>query len=139
MSSPAVLIVEDDANLREALFDTLNSDTLSVLTADSGPSALDILNTNDVGLVISDLQMEPMDGVTLLGEILYLQGDYRAAQVEVEALLRLGDPAPSVLRMAAELVVLRLGSRGDRVRMVRWPSIWSNRRFSPALIARYRS
>ena len=69
MSHPAVLIVEDDANLREALFDTLNSDELPVLTADNGPAALDIIDTNAVGLVVSDLQMEPMDGATLLGKI----------------------------------------------------------------------
>lgn len=69
MTQPAVLIVEDDANLREALFDTLNSDSLSVLTADSGPAALDILDNEAVGLVVSDLQMQPMDGVTLLGKI----------------------------------------------------------------------
>jgi two-component system response regulator FlrC len=69
MTSQAVLIVEDDANLREALFDTLSCDTLPVFTADSGPCALDILNKEQVGLVISDLQMEPMDGATLLGKI----------------------------------------------------------------------
>jgi two-component system response regulator FlrC len=69
MTSPAVLIVEDDANLREALFDTLNCEALPVLTADNGLSALDILNKEQVGLVISDLQMEPMDGATLLGKI----------------------------------------------------------------------
>ncbi|MCP5093016.1 MAG: sigma-54-dependent Fis family transcriptional regulator, partial [Gammaproteobacteria bacterium] len=69
MMQPAVLIVEDDANLREALFDTLNSDSLQVLTADSGPAALDILDNEAVGLVVSDLQMQPMDGVTLLGKI----------------------------------------------------------------------
>jgi two-component system response regulator FlrC len=69
MTQPAVLIVEDDANLREALFDTLNSETLPVLTADNGVSALDILNSEPVGLVVSDLQMEPMDGATLLGKI----------------------------------------------------------------------
>ena len=69
MSHPAVLIVEDDANLREALFDTLRSDTLPVFTADSGPAALDILENEAVGLVVSDVQMEPMDGVTLLGKI----------------------------------------------------------------------
>ena len=69
MHSPAVLIVDDDANLREALFDTLQSDSLPVLMAENGPAALDILSKNDIGLVISDLQMEPMDGVTLLGEI----------------------------------------------------------------------
>lgn len=69
MTNPAVLIVEDDANLREALFDTLNCDSLPVLTADNGLTALEILNKADVGLVISDLQMEPMDGSTLLGRI----------------------------------------------------------------------
>ena len=43
MTQPAVLIVEDDANLREALFDTLCSDSQPVLTADSGPAALEII------------------------------------------------------------------------------------------------
>jgi len=69
VNHPAVLIVEDDANLREALFDTLNSDELPVLTADNGLKALEILDSNSVGLVVSDLQMKPMDGVTLLEKI----------------------------------------------------------------------
>ena len=69
MADAAVLIVEDDANLREALFDTLSGDSVPVLTADSGPQALEILDREPVGLVVSDLQMEPMDGVTLLGRI----------------------------------------------------------------------
>lgn len=69
MTQPAVLIVEDDENLREALFDTLHSDTQPVLTADSGPAALEIIDSTMVGLVVSDLQMEPMDGVTLLARI----------------------------------------------------------------------
>ena len=69
MTQPAVLIVEDDAALREALFDTLNSDDQPVLTADSGAAALEIIDSALVGLVVSDLQMKPMDGVTLLSEI----------------------------------------------------------------------
>ncbi len=69
MTTPAVLIVEDDANLREALFDTLNSDDTPVLTADDGTAALDILERERVGLVVTDWQMAPMDGITLLGRI----------------------------------------------------------------------
>ncbi len=69
MTTPAVLIVEDDANLREALFDTLNSDDTPVLTADDGTAALDILERERVGLVVTDWQMAPMDGLTLLGRI----------------------------------------------------------------------
>ncbi len=69
MTNPAVLIVEDDANLREALLETLQCDEQPVLTADNGVTALDILNREPVGLVISDLQMQPMDGATLLRRI----------------------------------------------------------------------
>ncbi len=69
MATPAVLIVEDDAKLREALFDTLNSDDMPVLTADDGVAALDILEREHVGLVVTDWQMAPMDGITLLGRI----------------------------------------------------------------------
>ena len=81
MTQPAVLIVEDDASLREALFDTLNSSEQPVLTAENGPDALDIIDHEPVGLVVSDLQMEPMDGVTLLGKIreqyCYRGGQYK--------------------------------------------------------------
>ncbi len=69
MTSPAVLIVDDDANLREALLDSLQSDSWSVLTADSGLRALEVLNEKPVSLVISDLQMRPMDGAVLLQKI----------------------------------------------------------------------
>ena len=69
MATPAVLIVEDDVNLREALFDTLNSDNLPVFTADDGTSALDILERENVGLVVTDWRMAPMDGMTLLGRL----------------------------------------------------------------------
>ncbi len=69
MTNSAILIVEDDANLREALFDTLASDEQPVLVADNGVTALEIINSCSVGLVVSDWQMEPMDGLTLLENI----------------------------------------------------------------------
>ncbi len=69
MTEPAVLIVEDDPHLREALYDTLAGESLNVLTADGGAAALEILDSEPVGLVVSDLQMTPMDGTTLLRRI----------------------------------------------------------------------
>lgn len=69
MSEPAVLIVEDDANLRQALSDTLSGSDYPVFSAKSGPEALSILNRESVGLVVSDVQMEPMSGHELLGHI----------------------------------------------------------------------
>ena len=69
MDCPGVLIVEDDPNLREALSDTLNSGDVTVLEAESGPEALAILEREPIGLVVSDIQMKPMDGTELLAKI----------------------------------------------------------------------
>lgn len=64
-----VLIVEDDDDLREALVDTLELDGYGVVVAEDGVSALAVLASQQVGLVISDVQMQPMDGEALLVEI----------------------------------------------------------------------
>jgi two-component system, response regulator FlrC len=69
MADAAVLIVEDDANLRAALSDTLAGSAFPVFAAGSGKEALNILDRERVGLVVSDIQMEPMNGHELLGEI----------------------------------------------------------------------
>lgn len=69
MTNAAVLIVEDDAHLREALLDTLGDGDHPVFAAGSGPEALEILKCEDIGLVVSDIQMEPMDGNELLDKI----------------------------------------------------------------------
>ena len=69
MSQPAVLIVEDDAALREALIDTLADSEHPVVGAGDGAEALSILKAQEVGLVVSDLQMQPMNGRELLARM----------------------------------------------------------------------
>jgi two-component system response regulator FlrC len=69
MSASAVLIVDDDANLREALVDTLGAGEHPIFSAGSGNEALEILKVQDIGLIVSDLQMQPMDGNELLGRV----------------------------------------------------------------------
>ncbi|MCL2829798.1 MAG: sigma-54 dependent transcriptional regulator [Betaproteobacteria bacterium] len=64
-----ILIVEDDPHLREAVCDTLELSGFSVFSADGGEAALRILEQNAVSIVISDVRMMPMDGITLLKEI----------------------------------------------------------------------
>ncbi len=61
-----ILVVEDDAALREALQDTLELAGYQVVGAGDGEDALAKLKTTRVGLIISDVQMQPMDGYTLL-------------------------------------------------------------------------
>ncbi|MDR0440438.1 MAG: sigma-54 dependent transcriptional regulator [Candidatus Accumulibacter sp.] len=64
-----VLIVEDDSNLREAVCDTLELAGLAVVSASGGEEALRLLETQAVSLVVSDVRMMPVDGITLLKEI----------------------------------------------------------------------
>ncbi|QDQ28662.1 sigma-54-dependent Fis family transcriptional regulator [Chitinimonas arctica] len=66
MPALPILIVEDDNDLREALSDTLELAGYQVLNAPDGQSGLAILARHKVGLVLSDVQMQPMDGETLL-------------------------------------------------------------------------
>ncbi|AOX99950.1 sigma-54 dependent transcriptional regulator [Jeongeupia sp. USM3] len=65
-----ILVVEDDEALREALCDTLELGGHAVLTAGDGSEALALLlSGRRVGLVLSDVQMQPMDGESLLREV----------------------------------------------------------------------
>jgi two-component system response regulator FlrC len=64
-----ILIVEDDPDLREALSDTLELSRYRVLTATDGAHAIELLQDNPVGLVVTDVQMPNMNGITLLHEI----------------------------------------------------------------------
>jgi two-component system response regulator FlrC len=66
MNQPTILVVEDDANLRGALCDTLELAGYKVTATDKGQNALDKLANEQIGLLLSDLQMQPMDGHTLL-------------------------------------------------------------------------
>lgn len=68
-SQPTVLVVEDDESLREALCDTLMIAGYEVTAASDGKAALNSLKVRDVSMVISDVNMAPMDGHTLLKEL----------------------------------------------------------------------
>ncbi len=65
----AILVVEDDGPLREALCDTLRSAGREALAAADAAAALAALSAVEVALVVSDVQMAGTDGHALLREI----------------------------------------------------------------------
>ncbi|MCP4323284.1 MAG: sigma-54-dependent Fis family transcriptional regulator [Psychromonas sp.] len=69
MSQGKLLVVEDDAGLREALIDTLLLAGYQCVEVDSGEAALITLNQQKFDMVISDIQMGGMSGLTLLQNI----------------------------------------------------------------------
>ena len=64
-----ILIVEDDADLREALEDTLSLEGWSYISAENGQEALLKMKKQPVSLVVSDVNMPVMDGHQLLNAI----------------------------------------------------------------------
>lgn len=66
MNAPNVLIVEDDATLRGALCDTMTFGGYQVRNACNGKDALAMMDREPVDIVISDVQMDEMDGTELL-------------------------------------------------------------------------
>ncbi len=64
-----ILVVEDDAALRDAVCFTLEMARHRVTGVDGGPSALVALENDVFNLVVTDLRMQPMDGLQLLHEV----------------------------------------------------------------------
>ncbi|MBN2766070.1 MAG: response regulator [Paludibacteraceae bacterium] len=60
----SILIAEDNKELNKLITDSF-SDKYHVLSAEDGVKALEIIRTNEVDLVISDVMMPDMDGLTL--------------------------------------------------------------------------
>ena len=71
----SVLVVEDDAALREALIDTLRAAGLPAIPACDAAAALPLLETEEIALVISDVQMPGLNGYQLLTSIKRLRPD----------------------------------------------------------------
>jgi len=69
MSDTTVLVVEDDAALREALCDTLQMSGYAVVDAEQAESALRVLAEQPVHMLISDVHMPGMDGHNLLRSV----------------------------------------------------------------------
>jgi two-component system NtrC family sensor kinase len=64
-----ILIVEDEHDVRETLGDILTSESHNVELCASGADALQELAAGHFDLIISDLRMPGMDGLTLFREI----------------------------------------------------------------------
>ncbi len=61
-----ILVIEDDRRMRSLLKEVLTREGYSVLTAGNGEEALDILKRRPFDLMVTDLKMPEMDGLTLL-------------------------------------------------------------------------
>lgn len=108
---PKVLIVDDDADVREGLLDALESHGLSCWAVQDGQEALDCLRVTEVDLIVTDYRMPAMDGLDLLRRLsdsalgnipIILLSAESAADLRQEA-LRLEPPPSCRNRLTCEI------------------------------------
>jgi len=69
MNTLPILVVEDDQDLLEAICATMKLAGYQTLAASNGNDAMAALQESQIGMVVSDVQMKPIDGFTLLKKI----------------------------------------------------------------------
>ena len=97
MTKPRILLVDDEERFRTNLQKMLGAQGLAVMTASSGAEALDELKLAPYDVIVLDLRMPGMDGLTTLGEI-------KQINPEVEVIILSGHAS-----MDAAMEINRLG------------------------------
>jgi DNA-binding response OmpR family regulator len=64
-----ILVVEDNQDLRELIFQMLISKDFDVLTAESGEKALELINLHRIDLILLDHMMPGISGIVVLKKI----------------------------------------------------------------------
>jgi len=64
-----ILLVDDEENARTALAKILSREEYEVISAGNGFEALELLNNTQVDLIITDINMPEMNGMSFLREI----------------------------------------------------------------------
>ncbi|MET7419084.1 response regulator [Dactylosporangium sp. NPDC005555] len=67
--SKTILIVDDSASVRQVVTIALRGAGYEVVAATDGKDALQQLDGRRIHLIISDVNMPNMDGITLVGEV----------------------------------------------------------------------
>ncbi len=96
-----VLVVDDEAPIREVLTDILEDESCGVVTAPHGAAALDYLHRTATlpKVILLDVKMPVMDGITFLQA---KQADPRLTAIPVVLLSAHLQERPEVLRLPIE-------------------------------------
>ncbi len=93
-SKPRILVVDDELSIVEVLKALLKREGYTVRTASDGQEAIALLSKEEFSLMISDIRMRPMDGITLLKKAreihphiaVIMMTAYAAVETAVEAM-----------------------------------------------------
>ncbi|MDH4155986.1 MAG: response regulator [candidate division Zixibacteria bacterium] len=69
MQQPSILVVDDELLIRDLLYDFFQGQGWQIVVAESGEKALEILGCRKVDVLLTDIKMPDMDGLTLTAHI----------------------------------------------------------------------
>lgn len=69
LKNKKIAIIEDDPSLLAALHDKFESEGFSIFTANNGREGLEVIQKNNPDIVLLDIIMPVMDGLTMLKEL----------------------------------------------------------------------
>jgi CheY-like chemotaxis protein len=119
MSSPTVLVVDDDPGIRESVTEVLTSEGYRVLEAPDGEEALLRLDGLEEGcVVLLDLAMPRMNGLELLSKLSRSERSQRFPVVVMSA-----NAHPSELEFPQVVALLRKPFELDE--LLRWVEVCS--------------
>lgn len=94
-----ILVIEDEVPMRDALVDTLKQHTFTVISSDNGKDGLDIAFKEHPDLMLLDIFMPKMDGLTMLQK---LREDGWGQNVPVIVLTNLNPDSDATIRAILE-------------------------------------
>ena len=86
MDKPTILVVDDELLIRDLLYDFFTGQGWDIAVAEDGEKALELIKTRKFDLVLSDIKMPEMDGLTLTNHV-------RQGNPELPVVLMTGYPS----------------------------------------------
>ncbi|MCH8026827.1 MAG: response regulator [candidate division Zixibacteria bacterium] len=83
---PSILVVDDELLIRDLLYDFFKQQGWTIAVAENGEKALEILRARKIDLVLTDIKMPQIDGLTLTSQV-------RAKYPDMPVVLMTGYPS----------------------------------------------
>ena len=104
MANPSILVVDDELLIRDLLYDFFSGQGWDITVADNGEAALTILRDKEFDLILTDIKMPEMDGLTLTERV---RVDYPDLPVIVMTGYPSVDSAVQALRSKVEDYIIK--------------------------------
>ncbi len=69
MEQHSILVVDDELLIRDLLYDYFNGQGWQITVTENGEKAMEVLRSQKVDLVLTDLKMPEMDGMALTAQV----------------------------------------------------------------------